>query len=67
MLKKRVPKRLWDYDIKWVCEVMQRTASTSGDSPDELLSSNLQAKHPKFLSILILPFMTGAGTMTMPG
>ena len=22
MLKKKVPKRLWDYGIKWVCEVM---------------------------------------------
>ena len=37
MLKKKVPKRLWDYGIKWVCEVMQRTASTSGTSPEELL------------------------------
>ena len=31
MLKKKDPKRLWDYGIKWVCEVMQCTASTSGD------------------------------------
>ena len=31
MLKKKVPKQLWDYGIKWVCEVMQRTASTSRD------------------------------------
>ena len=31
MLKKKVPKRLWDYGIKWVCEVMQCTATTSGD------------------------------------
>ena len=23
MLKKKVPKQLWDYGIKWVCEVMQ--------------------------------------------
>ena len=23
MLKKRVPKQLWDYGICWVCEVMQ--------------------------------------------
>ena len=36
MLKKKVPKRLWDYGIKWVCEVMQCTASTSGDSPEGL-------------------------------
>ena len=31
MLKKKVPERLWDYGIKWVFEVMQHTASTSGD------------------------------------
>ena len=24
MSKKRVPHRLWDYGIRWVCEVMQR-------------------------------------------
>ena len=36
-------------------------------SPDEPLWSNLQAKPPKFLRILISPFMIGAGTMTMPG
>ena len=31
MLKKKVPRWLWDYGIKWVCKVMQHTASTSGD------------------------------------
>ena len=31
MLKKKVPRQLWDYGVKWVCEVMQCTASTSGD------------------------------------
>ena len=30
MLKQRVPNRLWDYGIRWVCEIMQRTASNSG-------------------------------------
>ena len=30
MLKQRVPNRLWDYSIHWVCEIMQRTASNSG-------------------------------------
>ena len=29
MSKKRVPHRLWDYGIRWVCEVIQRMASTS--------------------------------------
>ena len=31
MLKKKVPRQLWDYGIKWVREVMQSTASMSGD------------------------------------
>ena len=31
MLKKKVPRRLWVYGVKWVCEAMQRTASSSGD------------------------------------
>ena len=30
MLKQQVPNRLWDYDIHWVCEIMQRTALSSG-------------------------------------
>ena len=30
MSKKRVPHCLWDYGIRWVCEVMQWTAPTSG-------------------------------------
>ena len=30
MMIKRVPRRLWDYGFKWVCESMQRTASSSG-------------------------------------
>ena len=31
MLKKKFPRRLWDYGVKWVCKVMQCTASMSGD------------------------------------
>ena len=30
MLKKKVPRRLWDYGMRWVCDIMQRTASYSG-------------------------------------
>ena len=30
MLKKKAPRRLWDYGLRWVCEIMQRTASWSG-------------------------------------
>ena len=67
MLKKKVPKQLWEYGIKWVCEVMQCTASTSGDLSGRTALEQLTGENPKFLSILILPFITGAGTMTTPG
>ena len=30
MTKKYVPKRLWDYGLKWVVEIMQQTASDTG-------------------------------------
>ena len=30
MLKQRVPNRLWDYGIRWVCNIIQCTASNSG-------------------------------------
>jgi hypothetical protein len=29
MTKKRVPKRLWDYGIVWICEVMSLTANSN--------------------------------------
>ena len=28
MLGKKVPHRLWDYGLKWVAEIMQRTSSS---------------------------------------
>ena len=30
MTKKYVPKRLWDYGLRWVVEIMQRTVSDAG-------------------------------------
>ena len=29
MLKKKVPKRLWDYGFRWVCEIQNRTSNTA--------------------------------------
>ena len=31
MTKSAVPKRLWDYGLRWVVEIMQQTASDAGD------------------------------------
>ena len=30
MLRKKVPRRLWYYGLKWVSEIMQRTAGSTG-------------------------------------
>ena len=27
MIRKRVPRRLWDYGMRWVCKTMQRTST----------------------------------------
>ena len=56
MLKKEVPKRLWDYGIKWVCEVMQRTASTSGDLSRRTALEQLTGETPKISKYLDFTF-----------
>ena len=56
MLKKKVPKRLWDYGIKWVCEVMQCTASTPGDLSGGTALEQLTGKTPKILEYLDFTF-----------
>ncbi len=30
MIRKRVPRRLWDYGIRWTCQIMQRTSTQAG-------------------------------------
>jgi hypothetical protein len=30
MIRKRVPVRLWDYGVRWTCEIMQRTSTEAG-------------------------------------
>jgi hypothetical protein len=30
MIRKRVPPRLWDYGVRWTCQVMQRTSTKAG-------------------------------------
>ena len=34
MMKRSVPKRLWDYGLRWVVEIMQRTTSSAGNLHD---------------------------------
>ena len=30
MLRKKVSRRIWDYGLRWMCEIIQRTESWSG-------------------------------------
>jgi hypothetical protein len=45
MVKKKVPKRLWDYGFRWVCEIQNRTSNSSrgldGRCPLEKITGEL--------------------------
>ena len=56
MLKKKVPKQLSDYSIKWVCEVMQHTASTSGDLSGRTALEKLTGETPEISEYLDFTF-----------
>ena len=56
MLNKKVPKWLWDYGIKWVCEVMQRTASISGDLSGRTALEQLTGETPEMSEYLDCTF-----------
>ena len=56
MLKKKVPKQLWDYGIKWVCEVMQRTSSTSGGLSRRTALEQLTGETPEISEYLDFTF-----------
>ena len=30
MVRSRVPRKFWDYGMRWVCKVMQRTSTQAG-------------------------------------
>ena len=36
MIRKRVPRRFWDYGARWVAEIMQRTATSAGRMDDAI-------------------------------
>ena len=57
MLNKKVPKRLWDYGIKWLCEVMQCTSSMSGDLSGRTGLEQLTGKTPKISEYLDFTFL----------
>ena len=53
MLKKKVPKQLWDYSIKWICEVMQCTA---GDLSRRTALEQLTGETPEISEYLDFTF-----------
>ena len=56
IMLKKVPKQLWDYGIKWVCEVMQCTASTSGDLSRRAALEQLTGETPEISDYLDFTF-----------
>ena len=56
MLKKKVPRRLWDYGIKWVFEVMQHTASMPGDLSGRTTLEQLTGETPGISEYLDFTF-----------
>ena len=66
MLRMKTLHMLWYYGIKWVAEIMQRTAGLAGSLH---YCTSLEETTGKLLisqSILNLNFMTGVGTMITP-
>ena len=47
MTKSAVPKRLWDYGLRWVVEIMQRTASDAGDLRGRTSLENVMGETPE--------------------
>ena len=56
MHKQRVPRRLWDYGIRWVCETMQRTARQSGDLDGRTSIERLTGETPDISEYLDFTF-----------
>ena len=56
MHKQRVPRRLWDYGIRWVCETMQRTARMSGDLDGRTSLERLTGETPDISEYLDFTF-----------
>ena len=54
--KEEGSKATWDYSIKWVCEVMQRTASTSGDISRRTALEQLTGETPEISEYLDFTF-----------
>ena len=65
MVRKRVPRQLWDYGVTWVAEIMSITHSAAGDIKDVFHSRLSLAKQQTYLNIWTLAFMIESGLKIM--
>ena len=56
MMKICVPKRLWDYGLRWVVEIMQRTASSAGNLHDRTGLEKVTGETPEILEYIDFSF-----------
>ena len=66
MTKKYVPKRLWDYGMRWVVEIMQRTASDASMLHGMMGLEMVTGETPEISEYIDFGFMIHAGTKRMP-
>ena len=56
MMKRSVPKRLWDYGLQWVVEIRQRTASSAGNLHDHTGLEKVTGETPEILEYVDFSF-----------
>jgi hypothetical protein len=56
MVKRKVPKRLWDYGIVWVCEVMLLTSNSSFSLDGQMPMEKVTSKTPNISKYLDFGF-----------
>ena len=66
MLRKKVPHRLWDYGLKWVVDIMQRTSGLAGYLHYRTYLEEVTDETPYISEYLDFAFMTGFGKTITP-
>ena len=56
MHRRRVPRRLWDYGLRWVCEIMQRNSSSAGSLNDRTSLEAVTGETPDISEYLDFSF-----------
>ena len=66
MTKKHVPKWLWDYGLRWVVEIMQRTASDADTLHGRRGLEKVTGDTPEISEYIDFGFVIHAGIKRMP-